>query len=632
MNLAGLIQGMGSPIDDASRQARSFSDLQALHDRQVAAETARQLRARQEAYRQGLTQPVEAPEDLPGGAPAPRAGLPTAPAPAVPAGSFLAPDSIGATEQRRTDAMRSNSRAAGKAAAQQRMTSAEQQRLSDTANLAAIPAAAADVAMLPFTGGYNVLGNAAVGAGNLIRRGANVVAGEAKFAPIPAFENTSITPTYDQYVRGPEQRLAQMRAMQNPTMRTVEPATGTATDMTAPPAAPGAQSAPAQAAAPTPVAPRAAQYDAKKTPFDDLMTQAAQQNGLDPVIFKRLIGSESSFNPQAVSPSGKNAGLGIAQINAVHGMSDEDRLNPQVAIPFAAQLFAQYLREANGDYAEAMMRYKGASSERGRAAMQTPIAEVLSGTQFSAGAQAPAAQATQTAGAPAAAAPAMQFSPEQVTRISNAVQQDLRVKQLQLAEVNRLLQLAPDVQTATQLREQANNIRFGAFQAQLLNASAQALGGDENAVAQLATAARVQYAQTNEGYVAVQQGPDGQFRATGKPMDREQFINALFSEASGAAQKARQAQSEAMAKAYGDIAVENAKGSNALLKVRAEAQAALQRLLAENQLKEGDVKDVQFDPIRGTAYMRTNRNVYVLSPAQDLGGGVMSDPSWVLVQ
>jgi hypothetical protein len=110
------------------------------------------------------------------------------------------------------------------------------------------------------------------------------------------------------------------------------------------------------------------------------MNEAAQQYGLDPVMFKRLIGTESSFNPKAESPRGAQFGLGIAQIHSVHGMSDADRLNPQVAIPFAAQLFSQYLRESGGDYTQALMRYKGASSTQGRAAMQEPINTILSGT------------------------------------------------------------------------------------------------------------------------------------------------------------------------------------------------------------------------------------------------------------
>ena len=141
--------------------------------------------------------------------------------------------------------------------------------------------------------------------------------------------------------------------------------------VTTPAAAPAAPSKPTKAAQ---------QYDNRKTPYDDLMNEAAQQYGLDPVMFKRLIGTESSFNPKAESPRGAQFGLGIAQIHSVHRMSDADRLNPQVAIPFAAQLFSQYLREAGGDYSEALMRYKGASSTQGRASMQGPIDTILSGT------------------------------------------------------------------------------------------------------------------------------------------------------------------------------------------------------------------------------------------------------------
>lgn len=144
----------------------------------------------------------------------------------------------------------------------------------------------------------------------------------------------------------------------------------------------------------------AQQYDAAKTNYDDLMAKAAQANGVDPVIFKRLIGTESSFSPTAVSPRGEKFGLGIAQIAAVHGLTREQMLDPNTAIPFAAQLFAKYLKEANGNYEEALYRYKGATSDQGRAAMAGPIATVLSGTQ-AAPTAAPAGQPAQVAQAPA---------------------------------------------------------------------------------------------------------------------------------------------------------------------------------------------------------------------------------------
>lgn len=128
------------------------------------------------------------------------------------------------------------------------------------------------------------------------------------------------------------------------------------------------------------IAQAAQQYDTVRTNYDSTIAQAAQANGIDPVIFKRLIGTESSFRPDAVSPRGERYGLGIAQINQVHGLSRADMLDPNKAIPFAAQLFKQYLDEAGGDYAEAIYRYKGASTDKGRQDMGPAVATVLAGT------------------------------------------------------------------------------------------------------------------------------------------------------------------------------------------------------------------------------------------------------------
>lgn len=136
----------------------------------------------------------------------------------------------------------------------------------------------------------------------------------------------------------------------------------------------GDGTSPAAAAAPTASATAAGltQYDAP-TQYDGLIQQAAVANGLDPVVFKRLIGSESSFNPNAKSRRGDEYGLGIAQIAAVHGLSREEMLDPATALPFAAQLFKQYLDESGGDYRQAILRYKGATSERGIQEMNAVI-------------------------------------------------------------------------------------------------------------------------------------------------------------------------------------------------------------------------------------------------------------------
>lgn len=141
----------------------------------------------------------------------------------------------------------------------------------------------------------------------------------------------------------------------------------------------------------------ATQYDNKVTPYDDVIKQSAEQYGIDPMMFKRLLGTESSFSPVAVSPRGEKFGLGIAQIASSHGLTREQRLDPNTAIPFAAQLFSKYLQESGGNYEVALQKYKGASSDKGKAAMAGPISIILSGLI-------PSAQATE-APAPIVAPP-----------------------------------------------------------------------------------------------------------------------------------------------------------------------------------------------------------------------------------
>jgi len=56
-----------------------------------------------------------------------------------------------------------------------------------------------------------------------------------------------------------------------------------------------------------------------------------------------------------------------------------DAMNPEKALPYAAKLLGEYVKQSNGDYNEALMKYKGATSDSGRKAMQAPINDILSG-------------------------------------------------------------------------------------------------------------------------------------------------------------------------------------------------------------------------------------------------------------
>ena len=214
---------------------------------------------------------------------------------------------------------------------------------------------------------------------------------------------------------------------------------------------------------------QAASYDNTQTPYDTLMSQAAQQYGIDPVVFRRLIGTESSFDPNAVSPRGESFGLGIGQIAEVHGLTREQRLDPNTSIPKAAEIFAGYLREAGGDYNEAIMRYKGASSEKGRAAMQGPANIILNGTGFDLAGKTPAATADNIAKA-ASATPAtvgVMYGPSAVAGGAQnpGVQSAMMLRQM-MAERYRIASEVGNPDSAMEALTQIAAIDLGLFKAQ----------------------------------------------------------------------------------------------------------------------------------------------------------------------
>jgi len=247
----------------------------------------------------------------------------------------------------------------------------------DTA-IAAPPAALFDVATLPITGGATLL-EKGLNAVDFARfgRAAGFYGPDVTSVTIPGAG--SITPFTDRLRKSDienqplteAQLLDQLRGQDDKRIKQTQSA--------------------ATAAAPTKPNKTALSYDNKVTPYDAVIQQSAIQYGIDPVVFKRLLGTESSFNPTAVSPRGESFGLGIAQIAAVHGLSREQMLDPNVAIPAGAQIFAAMLKQAGGDYELALQRYKGASSAKGKAAMAGPIGIILSGLVPSAQAAAPGA-------------------------------------------------------------------------------------------------------------------------------------------------------------------------------------------------------------------------------------------------
>ena len=270
-------------------------------------------------------------------------------------------------------------------------------------------------------------------------------------------------------------------------------------------------------AAPTPAAPSAptaapaatvSQYD-KPTAYDPIIQQAAQQAGIDPVMFKRLIGSESSFSPTATSPRGESFGYGIAQIAAVHGLSKEQMANPAVALPFAAKLLAGYIQQAGGDAREGVLRYKGAVSEAGRAAMgQVYDSKIAGGAP-----QAPGAQPGAPMGAPETPISRViasgGFTPEQ---LSNMAGQQGRMAQFKMQQIQQLAQVTSDPKQLAQYQDSYAQLQDSVREAHFANLYAQGklsdeqyaqISAQERARVQAAAAERQKVALKAEGEIAV---------------------------------------------------------------------------------------------------------------------------------
>lgn len=87
--------------------------------------------------------------------------------------------------------------------------------------------------------------------------------------------------------------------------------------------------------------------------FDPLFQAAGAQYGVDPMMLKALATQESSLNPGAVNPASGAAGLmGFTPATAkAYGINP---LDPQQAIPAAAQMFAENLKRFGGNVEQAV--------------------------------------------------------------------------------------------------------------------------------------------------------------------------------------------------------------------------------------------------------------------------------------
>lgn len=104
------------------------------------------------------------------------------------------------------------------------------------------------------------------------------------------------------------------------------------------------------------------------TKYDDLIRVSAQNAGIDPDLFRAQLVQESSLDPNAVSPAGA---LGIGQIMpkywlGKHGLTTEaDIRNPEKAVPAAAQIMADHVKQYGG-WNQALVAYNAGPGKKNK--------------------------------------------------------------------------------------------------------------------------------------------------------------------------------------------------------------------------------------------------------------------------
>ncbi|HYV15162.1 MAG TPA: lytic transglycosylase domain-containing protein [Conexibacter sp.] len=110
------------------------------------------------------------------------------------------------------------------------------------------------------------------------------------------------------------------------------------------------------------------------TPYDSLVTSAAQRYGLDPAILHGLIQQESGFNPNATSGAGA---LGLTQLmpGTAAGLGVTNPLDPAQSIDGGARYLRRQLDAFGGDVVKALAAYNAGPSAVSRYGGVPPYAE-----------------------------------------------------------------------------------------------------------------------------------------------------------------------------------------------------------------------------------------------------------------
>jgi cell wall-associated NlpC family hydrolase len=96
------------------------------------------------------------------------------------------------------------------------------------------------------------------------------------------------------------------------------------------------------------------------SPYDSMIVQAAQANGVDPALLKALVRAESNFNPNAVSGAGA---IGLTQLmpGTAAGLGVQNAYDPMQSLLGGARYLHNALQEFNGDESLALAAYNAGS-------------------------------------------------------------------------------------------------------------------------------------------------------------------------------------------------------------------------------------------------------------------------------
>ena len=365
---------------------------------------------------------------------------------------------------------------------------------------------------------------------------------------------------------------------------------------------------------------------------------------LTPEFFAVQRQVESGNRPDAVSPKGA-----VGTMQTMPGTL----ANPGFGVTPARDNSPAEQQRVGEDYMRAMVREFGNLPDAlvaynwgpqnakqwvasGRNPAQLPVEtqgylqKILGAVGQGVGALVPTAQAAQpAASAQAPAAPTQTFTPDQFMAVRAQNLDRVNMAQMRLQQIQRLAQSTRDVAALEKLNAAAYETRAALYEAQLYDVHTRGLMGDEAALSQMAQVVGVPIAKVGNGYVAVQVDPTtGNGRAISQPMSASDMSSALYSRAAAAGRESAARRAEAEAKARGELAVEQTRGQYALYRSQMEAQADLQKMIAERRLSQNDIKGIEFNPTTGQAYVRTNSGIMEMRPGQ-LVDGMMTEPTLV---